>query len=651
MNSTKRDSFLNVRTDFWICLFLVLVTLGIYFQVGTFEFINYDTPTYVYENRYVKDGLTANGIKWAFTTLHFSNWHPLTWLSHMLDVQLYGLEPGRHHLTSVLLHVANILLLFGILRRMTGDVWRCSIVAVLFALHPLHVQSVAWVAERKDVLSTLFGLLTLVFYLRYVTYRGIGRYLLMLLFFILGLMAKPMIVTLPFVMILLDYWPLQRYPFQIVNKVNNADRSSDTIFFLITEKIPLIVLSAGSSLVTLIAQKVGGAVGSIETFPFNLRMANALTAYMSYILKLFWPVNLAAIYPYNWELPAWQVWAACFFITGISWISIKWYQSRPWFLVGWLWYLGTLVPVIGLVQVGTQAMADRYTYIPLIGIYIIIAWGLFDLLARWRYRKVALVTIAVALISVLMVVSWKQIGYWKNTVTLLKRAVELTGANYKAYNNIGQGLLMTGKTGEAIKHFKMALEINPRSAIAHFNLGLAFSEQGRLNEAFESCAEAVRIKPNFAEAHYCQGKAQLRLGKPDQAVLNYQQAIKIDSTHVEVYNNLGNALFRLGKHDKAIASYKQAITIDPTYAQAYKSLGEFWYHTDQAEKALPNFMQAIKINPQFAEAYNGAGAALIRMGEAQKATAFFREAVKIDPDYVAAQNNLKNTLATLGKNK
>jgi len=411
----------------------------------------------------------------------------------------------------------------------------------------------------------------------------------------------------------------------------------------------LFIMSAGSSLITLIAQKSGGAVGSIEAFPFNLRMANALIAYMSYILKLFWPVNLAAIYPYNWEIPVWQVWAACFFIAGISGLAIKFYKSRPWFLVGWLWYLGTLVPVIGFMQVGTQAMADRYTYIPLIGIYIIVAWGFFDLLARWRYRKAGLVTITVALICALMVVSWKQIGYWKNTVTLLQRAVEVTGANYMAYNNIGQGLLKAGKAGEAIENFKKALEINPRSAIAHFNLGLALSGQGKLKQALDSCTEAVRVNPDFSKAYNCQGKALLRQGKPDQAVLKYQQAIKIDPTYAEAYNNLGNALFRLGKNDKALASYQQAIIFDPAYAEAYKSLGEYWYHTDHFEKALPNFVQAIKIDPQFAEAYNGAGAALIRMGEAPKAIPFFQEAVKIDPGHTAAQNNLKNTLAALQK--
>jgi tetratricopeptide (TPR) repeat protein len=450
----------------------------------------------------------------------------------------------------------------------------------------------------------------------------------------------------------LDYWPLQRFQFPIINKVNNAPTQQiDTIFFLVLEKLPLFIIATGSCLVTLYAQMAGRSVASIDTFPLKLRISNALISYLGYIVKMIWPVKLAAIYPYNWELPVWQIWAASFFITGISWLSIKWYQSKPWFLLGWLWYLGTLVPVIGLVQVGMQPMADRYTYIPLIGIFIIIAWGLFDLLARSRYPRVGFVAIGLAIVSVYMVVSWKQVGYWKNSSTLFKRAVDVTEANFMAYNNIGKVLLTTGKAGEAIKHFEKSLEINPRSAIAHFNLGLAFSGQGRLKEALESCTEAVRVYPDFAAAYNCQGKAQLHLGKPDQAVLNYQQAIKIDPTYVEVYNNLGNALFRLGKHDQAIASYKQAITIDPAYAQAYKSLGEFWYHNDQVEKALPNFMQAIKINPQLAEAYNGAGAALVRMGQAQKATAFFREAVKINPDYVAARNNLKTMLTALNKSK
>jgi len=598
-------------------LFLVLSIIVVYYQVSTFDFTNYDTPKYVYNNSHVTDGLTAKGISWAFTTTYFSNWHPVTWLSHMLDVQLYGLNPGRHHLTNLLLHIANALLLFGVLRRMTGDLWQCSCVAALFALHPLHVESVAWVAERKDLLSALFGLLAMGFYLRYVEGRGIGRYLLVILFFILGLMAKPMIVTLPFVLLLLDYWPLQRYQFQIVRKFDNATKQTDTIFFLVAEKIPLFIISAGSCLVTLYAQMAGGSVGSIETYPLSLRIANALFAYMSYIIKLIWPVKLAAIYPYNWELPMWQFYAAFIFIAGISGFAIKSYKSRPWFIVGWLWYLGTLVPVIGIVQVGTQAMADRYTYIPLIGIFIILAWGIFDLLGQWRYRKVGLVVVAVALISVLMVISWKQIGYWKNSVTLFKRAVDVTEANYRAYNNIGTDLLRTGKAGEAIENFKMALEINPASALAHFNLGLALSEQGSLKEALQSCAHAVQVNPDYTEAYVCQGKALMGLGKPDQAV----------------------------------SSYLEAIRINPEFAAAYNSLGYAYYQLGETDKAFSQYLKAIKINPQFAEAYNGAGAALIQMGEARKAAVFFRETLKIDPDYIAAQNNLKNTLAALRKSK
>jgi tetratricopeptide (TPR) repeat protein len=651
MNCNKRNTFLNVRPDFWIYLFLMLSIIVVYHQVSTFDFVNYDTDKYVYYNKYVKAGLTAKGINWAFTTTFLSNWHPLTWLSYMLDVQLYGLDSGRLHLTNLLLHIANALLLFGILRRMTGALWQCGCVAALFALHPLHVESVAWVAERKDLLSTLFGLLTLSYYLRYVKYRGIGRYLLVLLFFILGLMSKPMIVTWPFVLLLLDYWPLRRYQFQIAKNVDFARNPTDTNFYLVLEKIPLIIISAGSCLVTLYAQMEGGAVGSLGTFPFKLRVVNALTAYMSYLGRLIWPVDLAAMYPYNWELPVWQVWAACFVIAGLSWLSIKWYQARPWFLVGWLWYLGTLVPVIGLVQVGMQPMADRYTYIPLIGIYIILAWGLFDLLAQWRNQRVRFVAIVLAIVCVLMVFSWKQIGYWKNSVILFQRAVDVTENNYAAENNLGLSLFVKGKYAAAGEHFKKSLEINPRFATAHMNMGRVLAQQGQLEEALRLYAKALAEKPDFVAVYNYAGIAHDRLGNTEQAVLNYQQAIQIDPTFAEAHNNLGDALFRLGKLDKAFASYQQAININPAYAEAYNSLGEFWYHTGHSEKAFPNFVLAIKSNPRFAEAYNGAGAALIRMGEARKATAFFREAVKIDPDYVAAQNNLKNSLTALNKNR
>ena len=651
MRITNNVNNFNARPEVWICLFLVLSTLFIYLQVGTFEFDNYDTGKYVYDNRHVKAGVTAKGIKWAFTTIYFSNWHPLTWLSHMLDVQLYGLHPGRHHLTNILFHIVNTILLFGILRRMTGKLWQSGFVATLFALHPLHVESVAWIAERKDLLSTLFGLLVLWSYTRYVQNPSVGRYMPVLIFFLLGLMAKPMMVTLPFVLLLLDYWPLRRLHFDAAKQIEQPAKQDPVRWILFVEKLPLIIVSAASCVVTLYAQRAGGSIVSMDVYPFDVRLSNALTSYAGYIGKVIWPAKLAVIYPYDSMVPAWQTWTACFLILGVTFLSAKCYKSRPWFPVGWMWFLGTLVPVIGLVQVGSQAMADRYTYVPAVGLFIIVAWGLFELLAWWSYQRLNFAAIAVVISGVLMTITWQQIGYWKNSVTLFQRAVDVTTNNFIAENNLGHGLLMDRKFAEAAEHFKKSLEINPRFAIAYLNMGLVLSQEDKPDEALEAYAKALALEPDFSVVYNLAGKTHDRLGNTEQAVLNYQQALEFDTAFAEAHNNLGNALFRLGKHDKAFASYQKALTIDPLYAEAYNSLGNYWYHTGNSEKALPNFLQAKKINPKFAEAYNGAGAALIRMGEARNAAAFFREAVKIDPDYVAARNNLMNTLAALGKNK
>jgi tetratricopeptide (TPR) repeat protein len=647
MPITNDKNTFNVRPDVWICLFLVISTLLIYFQVGTFEFVNFDTGKYVYQNNIVKDGLTLKGIKWAFTTFFFSNWHPLTWLSHMLDVQLYGLHPGRHHLSNVIFHIVNTLMLFIVLRRMTGKLWQCGFVAALFALHPLHVESVAWVSERKDVLSALFGLLVLWSYTRYVQKPGVGRYVPVLLFFILSLMAKPMMVTLPFLLLLLDYWPLRRLNFEGLNKTDPPAKRSPAIWFLIIEKLPLFIASAAASAVTYYAQRAWGSVVSLDTYPFHIRIANAMTAYVSYIAKMIWPTQLAILYPYGQVIPAWQTWLAGCLIIGLTLLAVLYYKSRPWFPVGWFWFLGTLVPVIGLVQVGAQSMADRYTYVPYIGLFIIIAWGFFEFLKQWPNPKFKFAVVALVVSGALMAVSWQQIGYWKNSETLFKRAIEVTQNNYVAENNLGHALLMKGNFAEAVEHFKKCLDINPRFATAHLNMGLVYTQQDKPQAALQAYAYALAEKPDFAEAYNFAGKTHYGLGNYEQAVFNYQQAIKFNPDYTEAHNNLGNALVRLGDHDEALASYQQALTLNPEYADTYKNLGNFWYHTGDSEKALPNYLQAIKINPKFAEAYNGAGAALIRMGEVRKAAVFFNEAVKIDPDYVAAQDNLKNTLAAL----
>lgn len=557
-----KDKF-YVRPTVWICLFLVLSTLVIYIQVGTFEFDNYDTAKYVYENRQVKAGLTAKGIHWAFTTTYFSNWHPLTWLSHMLDVQLYGLHAGRHHLTSVILHIINTLLLFGVLRRMTGTLWQAGFAAALFALHPLHVESVAWVAERKDLLSALFGLLVLWCYTRYVQNPGIGGYAAVLIFFILGLMAKPMMVTLPFLLLLLDYWPLRRLHVKSANAFGLPAPQGPAIGYLLIEKLPLLIVSAASCVITIFAQRAGGSIGSMDVYPFHIRISNALISYVSYIGKMLWPAKLAVIYPYDRLMPAWQTWAAGGVIIGITWAAAKFSKSHPWFVVGWLWFLGTLVPVIGLVQVGMQALADRYTYIPLIGLFIILSWGLFELMMRGSYQTLKFVVIAVVVSGALMVVARQQIGYWQNSVTLFQRAVAVTENNFVAQNNLGHALLMDGKFEEAAERFRNSLEINARFAIAHLNMGLVLSQQDQPRKALQSYAKALAEKPDFAVACNLAGKTYFRLGNIDQAIINYQHALKIDPSYAEAYHHLGDALFRLGKHDQAFASYQQAIIIDP----------------------------------------------------------------------------------------
>ena len=616
MTDVTKKTFFNVRYELWICLLLVVATAAIYFQVAKFEFINFDTDQYVYENHHVKEGLTANSIRWAFSTLHVSNWHPLTWLSHMLDVELYGLNPGRHHLTSVFFHIVNTLLLFGLLTRMTGNLWRCGFVAALFALHPLHVESVVWIAERKDIISTLFGLLAIWSYTIYGRNPRISSYSLIVLFFILSLMAKPMMVTLPFVLLLLDYWPLRRLKLDARKETSGSTQpvtSQASAVSLIVEKIPLFILSAASCLVTVYAQKSGGAVVSLGLHPLQNRIANALVAYAAYIGKMFWPGNLAIFYPHPGVLPVGQVIISGLLLAIITYFAVRFFKPHPWFLVSWFWYLGTLVPVIGLVQVGVQAMADRYTYVPLIGLFIIIVWGFGELMTHWKLQKMALTACGMAIVGLLTAVTWQQIGYWRNSTALFKHAFEVTDNNSVAHNNYALGVGMQGKTDEAIKHFKIALKISPNSANARINLGLAFYEQGKLEESRRHFERVLQIKPNDATAHNYLGKIQNRLGAPERAIPRFRQAIKFNPQYAEAYNYLGVSLYRTGK----------------------------------ADQAIPNYLKAIRINPSYAEAYNNAGAALIRLGEINKALALFREAVRIAPDYIEAQKNLSKTLAAM----
>lgn len=528
-----------------VCMLLLLSILSVYWQTRHHHFVNYDDNRYVTDNRHVRAGLTLDGIVWAFTTNHASNWHPVTWLSHMLDVELYGIDPGRHHVTNLLFHIANTLLLFFVFGKMSGLLWQSAFVAFLFALHPLHVESVAWIAERKDVLSTFFWMLTMGSYVRYVRNRKFYNYLLMIFFFILGLMSKPMVVTLPFVLLLLDHYPLSRF---------SGSTDGDTAgrwpvaFRLILEKSPLFFLAAVSSILTIHAQSHGGTVASLDVIPIQTRIANAPVLYVSYIFKAIYPVNLTVLYRHPGSFPWWQVGGAGLLLLSISFWAIRVARRNPYVVVGWLWFLGTLVPVIGLVQVGSQSVADRYTYIPLIGIFIIVSWGVSDISRRWRPLKKLLPVISTAVLLIFLSISLVQVGYWKNSITLFEHALEVDNNSDLAHNNLAIALQVQGRMADAVRHYREALRVNPDYGEAHYNLAIVLQAQDHLDDAIQHYEAALRIKPDFEEAHNNLAIALFDKGDIQGAIDHFQEALNINPDYVTARENLDSTLkYRHGR--------------------------------------------------------------------------------------------------------
>jgi tetratricopeptide (TPR) repeat protein len=613
--NTHSKNYYNKYRDILVCLFLVISTLSVYWQINKYDFVNFDDNEYVYDNRHVQDGFTLENIKWAFTTNTASIWHPLTWLSHMLDYQFYGLNPGRHHLTNLIFHIVNTLLLFFVFRKMTGHLWQSAFVASLFALHPLHVESVAWISERKDVLSTFFWMLTMWSYIWYVQHPRINKYLLVILFFILGLMAKPMLVTLPFVLLLLDYYPL--YRFQKSADSNNSLQRS-TVFRLVIEKIPLFVLVVMASAITFYAQKHGGAVASLDAIPIQSRIANALVSYVNYIIKMIYPSNLAVIYPHPIIFPWWQITGACILLLSVSFIAVRFIKRSPYFFVGWLWYLGTLVPVIGLVQVGNQSMADRYTYIPLIGIFIIISWGIPEFVKRWHHVKRSLPIIATAILFVFMVITFSQVRYWKNSVTLFEHALNVTANNYIAHNNYGRLIMINnGKVDEAMSHFNKALNINPRSVEALNNIGVILAGRGKVEEAVLYFSKALTIQPYDEQTHFNLGLALSQQGKIDEAIKHYVEALRINPENVKAHINLGFALQAQGRLDDAIKHFKEALRIKPEDEIAQNNLAIALIYKGDIDGAIKHFRKALQINPNYIDAKNNLNKALMLQKQRQ----------------------------------
>ena len=552
---------------FIISLLLAIVAFMAFWQVMHSDFINFDDWRYVTKNRHIQDGLTMEAIRWAFTTMYAEFWHPLTWLSHMVDVQLFGLDPRWHHLTNLLLHLASTLLLFLVFHRMTEALWQSAFVAALFALHPLHVESVAWVAERKDVLSAFFWMLTMGAYAFYVERPGLQRYLAVLLSFALGLMAKPMLVTLPFALLLLDYWPLQRFaPKKAAqeirtegNKQGDGDRRKGksrkkqpvkaegktekttdpknpwaVIRPLLLEKIPLFAMTVFSTFLAYIAQK-GVDMGSLGGIPPSVRLPNAFISYIVYLGKMFWPTNLAVCYPYPGPRPFWQVLGAVFLFIAVMVVATRSAKRVPYLAVGWLWYVGTLVPVIGLVQVGSQARADRYTYIPLIGLFIIVAWGVPELLKNWRFRKKALIALPALCILCLFLLTWRQVGYWRNSITLFDHVLKVTDRNAIAYNTRGIAYVNLGNHRQAIEDYNKAIELNPKYDEAYNNRGNAYGHLGNYRQAVEDCNKAIELDPKYAAAYNNRGISYGKLGNYRQAIEDIKTAARLGNESAQKF--------------------------------------------------------------------------------------------------------------------
>jgi protein O-mannosyl-transferase len=667
-NKTYRDLLI-------ICL-LAAATAAVYYQVKDFDFTNYDDGTYVSENIAVLKGLSGESFLWAFSTTVEANWHPLTWISHMLDCQLFGLNPGAHHLVNLFFHILNTALLFLILKGATGAIWRSAFVAALFALHPLHVESVAWIAERKDVLSTLFWLLTTGAYLFYVRQPSRSRYLAVVILFALGLMAKPMLVTLPLMLLLMDYWPLGRFRLDPVKspvpppqpaetfrtgkkggkkrkdaaktinpQVPAASERRQLLMRIIGEKIPLLSLSIVSSVITFYAQQKGGAVRTFQEIPLPERIVNALVSYAVYLWKMIYPADLAVFYPFphSWSLVA--ILGSALFIAGVTLFAIRTARGFPYVAFGWIWYVITLVPVIGLVKVGDAALSDRYTYITLIGPFIAITWGAADLLGNRALGKWALAVLAAIVLVVSTVLTYYQVGVWKNSEILFTHALVVTKDNDVALNNLGTAYIEEGRYEEAESQFRKLEEVKPNNAYAHYNMALVLPFLGKPDEALKRMAKALQINPGFNKRYQELGKFYVTVGQADRAITYFDYAIRTNKYDYKAYAGMAEALDLKGRFDDALRYYRMALEWRPKDARLQNNVGFILIRQGRIDEAIDCFREVVRINPNYARAHNNLGSALMIKKQVDAAIYQFEEALRIDPNYKTARENLQDVLA------
>jgi tetratricopeptide (TPR) repeat protein len=670
--------------DFWpdhlrergpICLILAAAIALVFWPVGAFEFVNYDDPDYVSANPHVQAGVTWENVVWAFTTGHASNWHPLTWLSHMMDWQFFGQNPGAQHLVSAGFHALNVVLLFLVLRRMTDAHWRSALVAALFGLHPLRAESVAWISERKDVLSGFFLLLTMAAYCRYVESSERARnpglslpdppqnssapkattkkgpkfprgkpqpsdpgkpsptrvwYSISLVCFALGLMSKPMLVTLPFCLLLLDYWPLERF------RLERQD--AQKLMVLMVEKVPFFLLAIGSSLVTFLVQRSGGAVSTSLALP--ARLANALVSYTRYLGKTLWPEKLSVLYPHPGHWPAWQVMGSGIILAIIVVLAILWARQRPYVPVGWFWFLGTLVPVIGLVQVGVQSMADRYSYVPSIGLFVLLVWGVAEFAEYRPAAQPALGVAAVASVLACACITANQIRFWHDSEALFQRAIEVTPNNYLAYNNLGFDLSAKGRFREAKENYAKSIAINPQYPDALNNMGFALAGEKNYVQAIPYYEAALRVSPRQPEVHNNLGNALSELGRLDESIEQYLIVLREQPEHADAHNNLGIALAMQGKLPEAETHFREAIRLKPKYASAHGNLGNALAALHQIPAAIHEYQECLRLNPNDAQAHNNLGNALVEQARLSEAIEQYTVALRLNANNPEAEFNL-----------
>ena len=643
-----------------IYLFLAAISLVVFGQTIRYDFVNFDDDLYVYNSPAIQAGLTAQGIALAFTSQHARNWHPLATLSHMLDCQLYGLKPGGHHATNVILHIITVLLLFRVLREMTGAVWKSAIVAALFAVHPLHVESVAWVSERKDVLSAMFFLLMLGAYVRYARGPSMTRYLLVAVLFAAGLMSKPMLVSVPAILLLLDYWPLRRFeqPSSTTGKtkVVNSGNQPCTRQWLFLEKIPLFVLAGGSCVATFVLQK--RATGAIPPLPFLWRVENAFVSYMIYVWKTLWPTHLAVFYPHpNNTLPIWVVILAMMLLLAITVSAIVFRNKRPYVFTGWSWYLVMLMPVIGLIQVGEQGHADRYTYLPHIGLFLLAVWFAADVAAVRESRSRFATATAAVIILALASAAFIQASYWRNSETLWTHALDVTSDNDVAHNNLGYLRVDQGELDKAIAHFEAALEIRSRKLDPHYDVGSAFvqmnladalARKGQPDEALVHYEQAIRLQPNYANAYYNRGNVLFTKGRIDEAMADWEKTLQIQPNDADAHTCIGNAFLRQSSPKEAIAHYEKAMALAPGDPHSRNNIA--WVLATSSDASIRDGVKAVELAQEAVQLSRGRDSKFIRtLAAAYAESSRFPEAIAAAQQAItiaAMQGNtgLANTL-------